>query len=94
VSITGIFKGFNPQGFGFIKPDTDGDAVFLDIKAVEKAGLTNVTNGQRLIFDVEDRGRGPRAINVRRPPSDGGTSANRMKPEDHAAYVAKRRPGE
>jgi CspA family cold shock protein len=103
VSVTGLVKFFNGEkGFGFLKPDTGrrdlgrdksdiGERdIFLDISEIDQAGIGPVTGGQRLVFDIEDRGKGPRAINVKRPPSDGGTGVAGMAPEVYAAYVAKR----
>lgn len=50
---TGTVKWFNPQkGFGFIQPDTGGADVFVHISAVERAGLNNLNEGQKISFDV------------------------------------------
>ena len=51
---TGTVKWFNGQkGFGFIQPDDGGQDVFVHISAVERAGLKDLTAGQRITFDVE-----------------------------------------
>lgn len=51
---TGTVKWFNPaKGFGFIKPDDGSADVFVHISAVERAGIGNLTEGQKLSFDVE-----------------------------------------
>ncbi len=51
---TGTVKWFNPtKGFGFIAPDTGGKDVFLHISAVERAGLTTVSDDQKVTYDVE-----------------------------------------
>jgi CspA family cold shock protein len=57
---TGTVKWFNStKGFGFIQPDNGGNDVFVHISAVERAGLGNLTEGQKLSFDVEtDQRRG------------------------------------
>jgi CspA family cold shock protein len=51
---TGTVKWFNGQkGFGFIQPDDGGNDVFVHISAVERAGLSNLAEGQRLSFEVK-----------------------------------------
>jgi CspA family cold shock protein len=51
---TGIVKWFNGQkGFGFIQPDDGGSDVFVHISAVERAGLSNLAEGQRLSYEVK-----------------------------------------
>jgi CspA family cold shock protein len=53
----GTVKWFNSQkGFGFIQPETGTRDVFLHISAVERAGLNNIDEGQKVTFDLE-RGR-------------------------------------
>lgn len=55
----GTVKWFNSQkGFGFIEPNNGGSDVFVHISAVQRAGLQNLNEGQRITFDVEmDRGK-------------------------------------
>jgi CspA family cold shock protein len=51
---TGTVKFFNAQkGFGFIVQDRGGPDVFVHISAVERAGMTNLNEGQKLSFDVQ-----------------------------------------
>ncbi len=51
---TGTVKFFNAQkGFGFIVQDGGGPDVFVHISAVERAGMSNLNEGQKLSFDVE-----------------------------------------
>jgi cold shock protein len=50
---TGTVKWFNSQkGFGFIQPDDGDKDVFVHISAVERAGLYNLAEGQKVSFDV------------------------------------------
>ena len=50
---TGTVKWFNSaKGFGFIQPDDGTSDVFVHISAVERAGLTNLGEGQKLSFDA------------------------------------------
>jgi cold shock protein len=49
----GTVKWFNSQkGFGFIQPDDGGKDVFVHISAVERAGMSNLNEGQKLSYEV------------------------------------------
>ena len=49
----GTVKWFNGQkGFGFIQPDGGGKDVFVHISVVERAGLSNLNEGQKVSFEV------------------------------------------
>ncbi|HYZ25096.1 MAG TPA: cold-shock protein [Rhodopila sp.] len=55
----GTVKWFNGQkGYGFIQPDDGSKDVFVHISAVERAGLSNLNEGQAVTFDVERGERG------------------------------------
>jgi cold shock protein len=50
---TGTVKWFNGQkGFGFIQPDDGGKDVFVHISAVERAGMSNLNEGQKISYEV------------------------------------------
>ena len=50
---TGTVKWFNAsKGFGFIEPEDGSQDAFVHISAVEKAGLSNLNEGQRISFDL------------------------------------------
>ncbi len=50
---TGTGKWFNSQkGFGFIQPEDGGKDVFVHISAVERAGLYNLNEGQKVSYEV------------------------------------------
>jgi CspA family cold shock protein len=55
----GTVKFFNSQkGFGFIQPTDGGADVFVHISAVERAGMSNLNEGQKLTYDVvSERGK-------------------------------------
>ena len=62
---TGIVKFFNTtKGFGFIAPEDGSKDVFVHISAVESSGLGQLTDGQKVSFDVEQNERGPKAVNL------------------------------
>ena len=56
----GTVKWFNSQkGFGFIQPDDGGKDAFVHISAVERAGMTELREGQKVRFElVTDRRTG------------------------------------
>ena len=50
---TGTVKWFNSQkGYGFIQPDDGGADVFVHISAVKKAGIFELTEGQKLQYEL------------------------------------------
>jgi CspA family cold shock protein len=50
----GTVKWFNAQkGFGFIQPEAGGADVFVHISAVERAGMSNLNEGQKLSYELE-----------------------------------------
>jgi CspA family cold shock protein len=57
---TGTVKWFNAtKGFGFIQPDDGGKDAFVHISAVERAGIGNLAEGQKVQFElVSDRRSG------------------------------------
>ncbi|MBV9520483.1 MAG: cold-shock protein [Hyphomicrobiales bacterium] len=50
----GTVKWFNAQkGFGFIQPEAGGADVFVHISAVERAGMSNLNEGQKVSYELE-----------------------------------------
>ena len=50
---TGTVMWFNNQkGFGFIQPDNGNKDVFVHISAVERAGMCDLKEGQKVSFDI------------------------------------------
>ncbi len=50
---TGTVKWFNEtKGFGFIQPDDGGKDVFVHISAVERAGMRNLVEGQKIAYEI------------------------------------------
>ncbi|HEY0837891.1 MAG TPA: cold-shock protein [Azospirillum sp.] len=66
---TGTVKWFNTtKGFGFIQPDDGTADVFVHISAVERSGIGNLLEGQKLSFEVQ------------RDPKKGKNSAANLRP--------------
>jgi CspA family cold shock protein len=64
---TGTVKWFDPaRGYGFIGPDEGNVDVFVHISVVEEAGLSILTDGQKVEYEV-----------VSKP--DGKTAAGNLK---------------
>jgi CspA family cold shock protein len=57
---TGTVKWFNSQkGYGFIQPDDGGNDVFVHISAVERSGIGELAEGQKVGFEMrKDRKTG------------------------------------
>jgi CspA family cold shock protein len=49
----GTVKWFNAtKGFGFIQPSDGSQDVFVHISAVERAGMSNLSEGQKLSYEL------------------------------------------
>ena len=54
----GTVKFYNAQkGFGFIEPEDGGKDVFVHATALERAGITQLIEGQKVSFDTEQDSR-------------------------------------
>jgi len=60
---TGTVKFYNiNKGFGFIQPDDGSKDVFVHATAIERAGMRDLREGQKVSFEVEtDRRSGKSA---------------------------------
>jgi cold shock protein len=57
---TGTVKWFNGQkGYGFIQPDAGGPDIFVHISAVERSGMGQLNDGQKIGYELtQDRKTG------------------------------------
>jgi cold shock protein len=62
----GTVKWFNAtKGFGFITPDEGGEDLFVHHSAIQMQGYRELTEGQRVEFDVTQGQKGKQASGVR-----------------------------
>ncbi len=62
----GQVKWFNAtKGFGFIQPDEGGADVFVHISALERAGLTDLKEGQRVSYELATNKGKTSAANIK-----------------------------
>lgn len=63
---TGIVKWFNPtKGFGFIQPEQGGNDVFVHISALQRAGIQNLNEGQRVSYELATEKGKTSAVNLK-----------------------------
>ena len=62
----GTVKWFNAtKGFGFISPEHGSKDVFVHVTALQRAGIRQLDDGQRVTFDLEsDRNGRESATNL------------------------------
>ncbi len=51
---TGTVKWFNAaKGYGFIEPEDGSKDVFVHISAIERAGLSSLSEGQKVSYELQ-----------------------------------------
>ena len=64
---TGTVKWFNQaKGYGFLVPDEGGQDVFVHVSAIEQAGLSSLTDGQKISYKVVSNPRGEKAVDLQK----------------------------
>jgi CspA family cold shock protein len=53
------------EGFGCISPEGGGKDVFVHATAVEAAGMRTLSEGQKVVFDIQPDPRGAKTVNLR-----------------------------
>ena len=62
----GIVKWFSSQkGYGFITPEDGSKDVFVHRTAVEKAGLSQLSEGQDIVFEKSENNGKISAVNLK-----------------------------
>lgn len=62
---SGSVKWFNAnKGFGFIVPDEGGKDVFVHISALEKAGIQQLADGQKVNYEIATNKGRTSAVNI------------------------------
>jgi CspA family cold shock protein len=53
------------KGFGFIVRDRGGKDIFVHASALNRAGLSELSEGQRVAVNLVEGGKGPEAVSIR-----------------------------
>lgn len=61
----GTVRWFNAEkGYGFITQDGGGEDVFCHFSAIQGDGFRELSEGQKVRFDIEPGKKGPQAANL------------------------------
>jgi cold shock protein len=62
----GTVKFFNAQkGFGYIRPQDGSKDVYVHVSSIEKAGLTTLSEGQQVAFEVSSESGKNAAVDLK-----------------------------
>ena len=63
--MVGTVKWFNAdKGFGFVACDDGGKDVFLHVSVLQRSGVTQLAEGQRVSMGVVDTPKGREAVSI------------------------------
>ncbi len=63
---TGTVKWFNStKGYGFIAPDDSSKDIFVHLSAVTKSGMSNLRDGQKISYTIEEANGKQSAVNLK-----------------------------
>lgn len=66
IEATGKVKWFNnAKGYGFIRPDSEGDDLFVHYSYFCMDGHKSLKPGQKVAYDIRVAPKGPHAVNIR-----------------------------
>ena len=66
VQETGTVKWYNAvKGFGFITRDSGGKDIFVHASVLQRAGITSLSEGQRVVVGIVEGRKGPEAGSIR-----------------------------
>jgi len=64
--VQGIVEFFNTfKGYGFIEVGQDQQDVFVHLRTLRSCGIHNLIQGQELLLNITDEGKGPQATEIR-----------------------------
>jgi CspA family cold shock protein len=94
----GTVSWYDPdKGFGFVAPDAGGEDVFVHVRALA-GGLSELSEGDRVTYDVADGEKGPQGRNVQlvrgSAPRGAAAASNRGRSGPPAESSAPVRGGE
>lgn len=88
---SGTVKWFNnAKGYGFIRPDTGGDDLFVHYSYIRMDGYKSLKAGQFVQFDIQASGNGFHAVNL--SPLDESEGQLRAAGHDEAATAKPTAP--
>jgi len=62
----GVVKWFNEKkGYGFIQQESGGDDVFAHYSNIAGDGFKNLTEGQKVEFEIVQDAKGAKATNIK-----------------------------